>query len=202
MDLLSFFRRRPRVTSAVELADFIDRNAAFLIQKGLYEYARARAGHYAKILFAEKPFQQAIEGARWRAFPLGLAMVAEIAEGQLRPAASDGEHRQIEALRALVLSVFDRYPVPEQVGSEEWSALRVDLARRLQQIGLHPPKLAMDVPEPLARSYFDLMPIHEKLRSAEFPTTRSYLRVTACNIHDELAKRLDTVAVAGALRGA
>ena len=48
--------------------------------------------------------------------------------------------------------------------------------RRLPLIGLHPPKRAMDIPEPFAESYFDLMPIHEKLRRSEFPTTRNYLR--------------------------
>ena len=42
-----------------KLADPIDRQSAFLMQKGIYEYARARAGHYAKVLFAEPGFQEA-----------------------------------------------------------------------------------------------------------------------------------------------
>jgi hypothetical protein len=45
------------------------------------------------------------------------------------------------------------------------------------------------------------MPIHEKLRRAEFPTIRNYLKVTLCNIHDEFTRRLDAAAVAAALRG-
>ena len=67
---------------------------------------------------------------------------------------------------ALVLSVFDRYPVPAPLGEEAWREARAELARRLQLIGLHPPKRAKDVAEPFAQSYFDLMPIHEKLRAA------------------------------------
>ena len=39
------------------------------------------------------------------------------------------------------------------------------------------------------------MPIHEKLRGREFPTMRNYLRVTLCNIHDELTKRMDAQAL-------
>lgn len=183
------------------LAEFIDGNAAFLVQKGIYEYARARAGHYSKVLFGEKDFQQAVENSRWRAYPLGLAMVTELSEGLLRPAAGDDRQQQIEALCALVLSAFDRYPVPQAIGEAAWAELRAELARQLPLIGLHPPKRAMDIPEQFARSYFDLMPIHGKLRSAEFPTTRNYLRVTMCNIHDELSKRLNVQSLADALRG-
>jgi hypothetical protein len=201
MDLLAWFRRRPPVESLEALAEFVDRNAAFLVQKGIYEYARARAGHYSKVLFGEKDFQDAVEGSRWRAYPLGLAMVAELTEGMLRPAAGEDRLAQLDAFRALVLSIFDRYPVPAVLGGPAWRELRVELDRRLQSIGLHAPKRAIDIPEPYAQSYFDLFPIHEKLRRAEFPTTRSYLRITLCNIHDELEKRLDVQTVAGLLTG-
>ncbi len=172
---------------------------AFLVQKGIYEYARARAGHYAKVLFAESGFQDAVEQSRWRAYPLGLAMVAELVEGVLRPHGAD-RHRQLEALSGLVLSVFDRYPVPASLGEQAWSEARAELARRLQLIGLHAPKRAFDICEPWAETYFDLMPIHEKLRGRDFPTTRNYLRVTLCNIHDEFTKRMDAAALAVALR--
>ena len=78
-----FKRRRAPVRDPAELADFIDGNAAFVVQKGLYEYSRARAGHYAKVLFAEKEFQAAVENSRWRAYPLGLAMMAEVVDNVL-----------------------------------------------------------------------------------------------------------------------
>jgi hypothetical protein len=201
INFLTYFRRRPPIASPAALVEFIDGNAAFLVQKGIYEYARARAGHYSKVLFGEKDFQEAVENSRWRAYPLGLAMVTELAEGLLRSAASDDRQQQIEALCALVLSVFDRYPVPPVIGEATWAEVRAELARQLQLIGLHPPKRAMDIPEQFARSYFDLMPIHEKLRRADFPTTRNYLRVTMCNIHDELSKRLRVQALAGMLCG-
>jgi hypothetical protein len=44
------------------------------------------------------------------------------------------------------------------------------------------------------------MPIHKKLRASEFPTLHGYLKVTLCNIHDELTKRLDGEAMAQSLR--
>lgn len=191
MGLFDIFRRRPPIRTNAELADFIDGNSAFLIQKAIYEYARARAGHYAKVLFAEPEFHKAVEESRWRAYPLGLAMVAEVADGVLRSVPGADRRRDFGSVPETVLGVFDRYPVPEVLGQDAWLELRANLERRLQGIGLHPPKRAMDIPEPFAQIYFDLMPIHEKLRSRDLVTTHNYLKVTLCNIHDELTRRID-----------
>jgi hypothetical protein len=191
MALFDIFRRRRPIRHSRELADFIDENSAFLVQKAIYEYSRARAGHYSKVLFAEPEFHQAVEQSRWRAYPLGLAMVAEVADGVLRSHSRADRRREFDALVAIVLSVFDRYPVPDSLGEQVWRELRADLEHRLQLIGLHAPKRAMDIPEPFAKLYFDLMPIHEKLRGRDFPTTHNYLKVTLCNIHDELTKRVE-----------
>ena len=201
MGIFDWFRKRPPIRDAGGVSDFIDRNAAFLMQKGLYEYSRARAGHYGKVLFGEPEFQATVEVSRWRAFPLGLAMVAEMVEGVLRGHFED-RHAALNAIADIVLDIFDRYPVPAALGDEEWRNLRSELAHRLQMIGLHPPKRVIDVPEQWAQTYFDLMPIHEKLRARDFPTTRNYLRVGLCNIHDEFVGRLDIPAVAASLRRA
>jgi hypothetical protein len=195
MGLFDIFRRRPPIRDAKALADFIDENSAFLVQKAIYEYSRARAGHYSKVLFREPEFHRAVEQSRWRAFPLGLAMVAEVVDGVVRSQPGADRRREFEALVAIVLSVFDRYPVPEALGSKAWSELRADLERRLRLIDMHAPKRAMDIPKPFAKVYFDLMPIHEKLRGRDFPTTHNYLMVTLCNIHDELSKRVDRPAL-------
>jgi hypothetical protein len=199
MGFLDFFRKPGPIRNAEELADFIDKQAAFVAQKGIYEYARARAGHYSKVLFKEPEFQAACDVSRWRAFPIGLAMVAEVAEGLLRPLGAGDEYRQREALVALVLAVFDRYPVPAALGEAAWADLRVELERRLKLVGFHAPKWAKDVPEQFAESYFDLMPIHEKLRGRDFQTMRNYLRVTMTHVHDELTNRLDAPATAKSL---
>jgi hypothetical protein len=199
-DLL--FWRRPPIADLNALADFIDEQSAFVTQKGIYEYARARAGHYAKVLFAEKEFQDAVERSRWSAFPLGLAMVGELVEGVLCSEPGADRALRSDKLRALVLAVFDRYPPPGSLSAQEWSDARAELARRLQLIGLHPPKRAMYIPEPFAKTYFDLMPIHKQLRGRDFSTTHNYLKVTMCNIHAELTRRMDEPALLRLLPGA
>ena len=201
MGLLNIFRRPPPIRQVGDLAQFIDEQAAFLVQKGIYEYSRARAGHYAKVLLAEQGFQAAVDESRWRAYPLGLAMVAEVVEGVLLPHARTTRAEQLDALSEVVLAIFDRYPVPAMLGPVAWAGLRDDLARRLQHIGLHPTKRAFEVPATLAETYFNLMPIHAKLRQADAPTIHNYLKVTLCNIHDTLTKRMDAPALIDALTG-
>ena len=193
------FRPRPPIRDREALADFIDAQSAFIVQKGIYEYSRARAGHYAKVLFAEEGFAQSVEHARWQAYPLGLAMVGEMVEGVLASQAGTQRRAILDQLTLVVLSVFDRYPVPPSIGEAAWLEARRDLAHRLDLVGGHAPKRVMDIPDPLAEAYFAMMPIHEKLRGRDFQTTRNYLRVSLCNIHDELIARMDKAALERAL---
>jgi hypothetical protein len=200
MGFFDMFRRPPPIVDRDGLARFIDEQAAFLAQKGIYEYARARAGHYAKVLMTEQGFLDAVERSRWQAYPLGLTMVGEIVEGILRPHLGEDRRAGLDALIALILEVFDRYPTPAALGEGAWQEARAELARRLELVSLHPPKFAKDVAAPFAESYFSLMPIHKKLRATEFHTLHNYLKVTLCNIHDEFSKRIDAPAVADTLR--
>jgi len=193
------FRSRPPVRDLQALADFIDAQSAFITQKGIYEYSRARAGHYAKVLFAEAGFAHSVEVARWQAYPLGLSMVGEMVEGVLAPQAGTERRAFLDQLIAVVLSVFDRYPVPPLTGDAAWLEARRELAHRLDIVGGHAPRRVMDIPDPLAEAYFSMMPIHEKLRGRDFDTTRNYLRVCLCNIHDEFVARADIAALRGAL---
>lgn len=198
--LKRLFQRRPAIRDLGALADFIDAQSAFIAQKGIYEYSRARAGHYAKVLFAEKDFAQAVERARWQAFPLGLSMVGEMAGDALSAQLGLPRRETLDQVIPVVLSVFDRYPVPPSIGEEAWLVARDELAHRLDLAGGHAPKLVMDIPEPVAEAYFAMMPIHEKLRGRDFQTTRNYLRVSLCNIHDELISRIDAAALQRALK--
>ena len=200
MGFFDIFRRPPPVRDVADLKDFIDQQAAFVAQKGIYEYARARAGHYSKVLFKEPEFQAACDLARWQTFPLGLAMVGELVEGALVPAWGEDRQTLTEKVRALTLDVFDRYSVPPVLSAGKWAELRATLDRHLTQMSLHPPKLAKDIAEPFWQRYFDLMPIHEKLRTRDELTTRGYLRITLVNIHDELTRRMDAAGMAAKLK--
>jgi hypothetical protein len=202
MGLFDFLRRPPPIESAEALADFVDENAAFLVQKGIYEYSRARAGPYSKMLMVEPAFVAAVNESRWKAYPLGLAMIAETVEGVLRPVAGEDRRAVVDALSAVVLGVFDRYPVPDPLGPDLWAQARTDLSHRLNLIGAHAPKAVKDIPEPMVQGYFDLMPIDERLRGRDFPSVRNYLRIGLINAHTRLIRRIDPAAVVADLLAA
>lgn len=200
MSFLGFFRRKPPIREREQLAVFIDEQSAYLMQKGIYDYSQARAGHYTKALFKEEEFHEALELSRWQAYPLGLAMVGEMVEGVLRPHAGGERRAVIDPLIAMVLSIFDRYPAPPLLGSGRWRGLREELALTLDRVSLHPPKRVFEIPEPYAQRYFDLMPFSKELLTRDMPTARSYLKINLTNIHDELIKRMDARAMAEQLR--
>jgi hypothetical protein len=200
MAFLGFFRRQPPIRDVAELAHFIDAQSAFLVQRYMYAYTHARAGPYTKSLLTESHYRAAVEMARWRAYPLGLAMVGEMVDGVLRPHAGDDRRAILDPLAALVLSCFDRYDVPSAIGADDWQAARAELAQKLDQIGLHPPKRVIDIPEIYAERYFNLMPFDKSLLTNDVPTTHAYLRLNLTNMRDELVKRMDAPAVAAALR--
>ena len=104
MGFFDIFRRPPPINDVATLGTFIDEQSAFIAQKGVYEFSRARAGHYAKVLFQEKEFLDAADQARWKAYPLGLAMVGEMVEGVLRRhAAAENQAAARDALIRLTV---------------------------------------------------------------------------------------------------
>jgi hypothetical protein len=60
----------------------------------------------------------------------------------------------------------------------------------------------IDIPEPYARTYWNLMPIAKEVRSRDFSTTHSYLKIMLCNIYEDLTRRGDLPALARQLREA
>ncbi len=197
--VFGLFRRKPPLRDVRELADFIDEQAAFLVQKGIYDYSRARSGHYAKVMLADAGFQGALDRARWRAYPLGLAMVAEMVEGVITPPSSE-RRAVLDPLIALVLSVFDRYPRHAELTEEEWMQGRRELALHLERLSTHPPKRVIDIPEPFAERYFDMMPFDKPLLTPDAPTAHSYLQLKLVAMQEELTKRMDAADMARRLR--
>lgn len=199
MGFFDMFRRGAPVAGRAALADFLDAQAAFLAQKGMFEYSRARAGPYGNVLFDDKGFLAELEKSRWLAFPVMLAMVAEAVEGVLRPAAGDRRDALLQGVTASALAVFDRYPRPVAVDAEVWSEKRRELEHDLTLIGLHGVKRVIDVPARFIDRYVAAMPIHEKLRAKDVPTIHNYLKTNLCNVHEVFVRRANVAALVEAL---
>ena len=131
---------------------FIDEQSAFLVQKGIYEYSRAAPATTPRCCSTSSEFHDALERSRWRAYPLGLAMVGEVVEGVLRPHAGGDAPQHADNLRAFVLVGLRPLSGAGLLGRAVWGEARAELNQRLQLLGLHPPKRVIDVPEPYAGS--------------------------------------------------
>lgn len=201
MGLWDFFRRKPPIRDLKELADFIDEQAAFLVQKGIYDYSRARSGHFAKVMLADKGFQSALNRSRWRAFPLGLAMVGETVEAVLAAQAGENRRSLLDPLIALVLSVHDRHPKPENLTPEEWQGGREELKLHLDRLSTHPPKRIIDIPEPFAERYFAMMPFDKPFLTPDAPTARGFMQLQLIAVHEQLGTRMNALDMARKLRG-
>ena len=202
MAFFGFFRRQLPIREVAELADFVDQQSAYLVQRYIYDYANARSGPYSQSLLRRPDFRDDVERSRWSAYPLGLAMIGEMVEGVLRPHAGENRRDLLDPLIALVLDVFDRYDVPPQLGPEIWREARIELAHKLDQIGTHPPKRVIDIPQVYAERYFNMMPFDKALLTNDVPTTLNYLRLNLNNIRDLMVKRMDAADMAAKLKAA
>jgi hypothetical protein len=195
MGFFDLFRRAEPIAERNALIDFLDAQAAFLTQKGMFEYSRARAGPYGNVLFSDEVFLAELEKSRWVAFPVSLAMVGEAVEGVLRPVAGDRRDRLLHGMRAAALAIIDRYPVPAVLSVDVWAEARRQLEHDLTFVGLHGIKRVMDIPLRYVDRYVAAMPIHEKLRAKDAPTIHNYLKANLCNVHDVFVKRADIPAL-------
>jgi hypothetical protein len=199
MGFFDLFRRAAPIAERNALMDFLDAQAAFLTQKGMFEYSRARAGPYGNVLFSDEVFLAELEKSRWVAFPVSLAMVGEAVEGVLRPGAGDRRNRLLHGMRAAALAIIDRYPVPAVLSAHVWAEARRQLEQDLMFVGLHGIKRVMDIPLRYVDRYVAAMPIHEKLRAKDAPTIHNYLKTNLCNIHDVFVRRADVPALVESL---
>lgn len=189
----AYFRRKPAIDTREKLVEFLDTRAAYLIQKNIFDYARARSGPYFSQIVKEEAFKHSVEVSRWTGYPTGLAALAEIVRGVLFEQAD--RKALNDSISSATLAAFDHYPVPQVLGEEAWKKARETLIERLALIDSHPPKFAKDVILPYAQILYDSQPIHEELRKNDFEMIRAQLRINLVTMHDEFATRVKTPAL-------
>ncbi|KAA5602853.1 hypothetical protein [Blastochloris sulfoviridis] len=198
MALFDLFRKTPPAADRAALVAWLDSRAAHLIQKGIHEYSRARAGTAWQMIYQEPMFIEALDVARWRSFPIGLQLVGEMVEGALRPFAPVPVALP-EAVAACALAAFDRHPVFAAIGADAWAAMRGELHDKLVAVGLHPPKPVKDIAVPVGQRIFDLMPMHPDIKQQDSLIVRNHLRTSLLTLHVEFARDFDRAALAAEL---
>ena len=199
MGLLDFLRRKPAISDLPALSDFLDSRAAFLVQKCLYEYSRARSGILSSKLFKEAAFKEAMEAARWGNYPLCLQHVTIMVEHTLRAGAGNEAGAMREGLIVGVAAVCHRYPVPKGFDAGFWRAADHRVAQRVRLAGLAAPHPIKDLPQETASEFLEKLPIHADLRQFDFELVTNNLRVNLCRAHEDFLAMADAPALVSAL---
>lgn len=189
--LRGLFSRRGPVTNVGDLEDFIDQHAAFGVQKCIVEYCRARAGIQWSKLFKEKEFLDALNHARWHAYPVGVGNITEMVDAALRPAAGENGEVVTATLTRCARHVLQRYPVPQGEAVDFWTQEIATLEERMGKVGLRPPRPVKDIPIPTAKVIYDLLPIHAQLRGHDYELIKNNLRMNLCRSYEIFIHRAD-----------
>jgi hypothetical protein len=196
------FRKAEPIADAAGLADFMDSRAAFMAQKCVVEFCRVRAGVYWQKLFSEKEFQAELAKSRWLSYPPAYAMVAEMTEGALRPAAGMRQRKLPGVLTDMARQTFSRYKVPEGVADDFWTEAAGLVETRLAATQAGPPRPVRDIPDPTARKVFDALPIHKEIVTNDYDYIFNNLRMNLLRAHEDLLKTGNLDAIANDLLGA
>jgi hypothetical protein len=188
--------RSDPIETRAALAGFMDSRSAFLAQKCVVEFCRVRAGVYWQKLFSEAEFQRELDRSRWRAYPPAYAMVAEMVEGSLREAAGLRRRGLPAALDGVTREVFGKYLTPADEASDFWQQAAELVHERLESTQSHAPRPVREMPKPMARVIFDVLPMHKDVVTNDYDYIFNNLRMNLLRAHEDFlaAARLDAIA--------
>ena len=192
-------KSRPPVATLDELADFLAAQTAYVSQRTVLEYCRARSGLNWDKLFREKAFIDSLEVCRWEAYAEVLAEVAELALILLRRQSPADPQLYLPGLAAAAGAALLRHPVPDHRPS--WDAASAAIEQHLAQSVLAAPRAVHLVGFGAADAIYARLPIHPDLRPQDREMFRNSVRFALCRVFDEMTRRLDVPALAHALRG-
>lgn len=187
----------PRVTTASELAEFLGAQTAYIAQRSVFEYCRARTGLNWDKLFAEPSFLERLEVCRWEAYAIVLAEVAELALIQLRRYGAADPTTYLPALVQAAHAALLRHPVP--VHRTSWTDAADAIERHLARALMAAPRPVHLLGLDSADVIFDLLPIHADLRREDRTMFQNSVRFAICAAFDEMTRRFDVPALEASL---
>ena len=192
-------KTRPPVATLDELADFLAAQTAYVSQRTVLEYCRARTGLNWDKLYREQAFVDSLEVCRWEAYAEVLAEVAELALILLRRQGPAEPQVYLPGMAAAVGAALRRHPVPGHRSS--WDGAAAAIGQHLAQSLLAAPRAVHLAGFGAADAIFARLPIHPDLRREDREMFRNSMRFALCRVFDEMTRRLDIAALAQSLHG-
>jgi hypothetical protein len=192
-------KTRPPVATLDQLADFLAAQAAYVSQRTVLEYCRARTGLNWDKLYREQAFVDSLEVCRWEAYAEVLAEVAELALILLRRQSPADPQGYLPGIAAAAGAALLRHPVPGHRTS--WDGASAAIEQHLAQSLLAAPRAVHLAGFGAADAIFAHLPIHPDLRREDREMFRNSVRFALCRVFDEMTRRLDVAALTQTLRG-
>ena len=189
--------RRPkvRVDSAAKLETFLDQRSAFIAQKCAVEYSRAKAGLFWSSLFREEPFLASLAVCQWEAYAAVMIDVAVLLDAKLRAADPEATGPVLaDAITQQARRRLDAYPRPPH-RPDGWDDVVEEVARRLAQAHLSPPKQAREIGKESAKRVFEVLPIHQNIRGHDYQMVQNNIRFNLVRTAEDFEKTADPVAI-------
>lgn len=199
--IASLFRRgkaSPKIASHADLLNFLDSRSAFLAQKCVYEYCRARSGVNWSKLMLEPDFLAAYEVSRWEAFAAALEDLLLLFEGRLRPADAQAQARLGERLTQAMAEVLERHPLPAH-RPQGWAEEIAGLRQRLGLAQLAAPQAAAAIAKVGGTRIYEGLPLHQDMTKHDRELVTNAVRFNFSRIAADLDAQLDAVALAAEL---
>ena len=190
-------RRWGPVTTGAELADFVAAQTAYVAQRSVIEYCRARTGFNWEKLSLEQTFLDRLEVCRWEAYAIVLAEVAELALIRLRRGGVADPEGYLPGLVAAAQAALLRHPVPSH--RTDWGDAAEAIERHLARAILAAPRPVHLVGIRSADAIFDLLPIHADLRPQDREMFRNSVRFAICGAFDAMSRCMEVPALEAAL---
>lgn len=190
-------RRWAPVTTGEELADFLAAQTAYVAQRSVIEYCKARTGLNWEKLSLEPTFLDRLEVCRWEAYAIVLAEVAELALIRLRRDGAADPEAYLPGLVAAAQSALLRHPVPSHRTS--WADAAAALEQHLARAVLAAPRPVHLIGLHSADAIFDLLPIHASLRPEDREMFQNSVRFAICGAFDAMSRCMEVPALEAAL---
>jgi hypothetical protein len=190
-------RRWAPVTTGEELADFLAAQSAYVAQRSVIEYCKARTGFNWEKLSLEQSFLDRLEVCRWEAYAIILSDVAELALIRLRRDGAAAPEAYLPGLVAAARSALLRHPVPNHRTS--WTDAVDAIERHLARVVLAAPRPVHLLGLQSADAMFDLLPIHASLRPEDREMFRNSVRFAICGASDAMSRYFQVPALEASL---
>jgi len=190
-------RRSLPVAAASELTEFLGAQTAYIAQRSVIEYCRARTGLNWDKLVAEPAFFDRLEVCRWEAYALVLGDVAELALIWLRRHGAAAPETYLPGLVQAARAALLRHPVPSHRTS--WTDAGDAVERHLVRALMAAPRPVHLLGLHSADVIFDLLPIHADLRREDRAMFQNSVRFAICGAFNEMTRRFDVPALEASL---